>query len=156
MDPSSRWPTVVHAATAQDRFVQQGALRVVMCSTLSRLNPASFRRSRTIPPAAGSGDTAPYRDARWFPTQFHHRQKRVAQQRVDIDIRSFFMCAAPQTVQVSGRPLFRRINHAAPGLQHRFSRVTVHSSAKYWFSSRSGSAAGTEVRAPVEHHSAPH
>ncbi len=152
---SSRWPDRRHATTAEHCFVQQGALRVSYVSTFSRLNPASFRRSRTSSTSADSGDTARYRDARWFPDAVHHRQKRVAQQRIDIDIHIFFMCAAPQTVQVSGRPWFPAHNHAAPGLQHRFSRVTVHIQRKYWFSSRSGSAAGTEVSGTREHRSAP-
>ncbi len=99
--------TVVHAATAQDRFVQQGALRVSNVLHALPAEPGIFQAFADqfhLPLAVAIQlHTVTHGGSL---TQFHHRQKRVAQQRVDIDIRLFFMCAAPQTVQVSGRPLF--------------------------------------------------
>ena len=83
--------TVVHAAATQDCFVQQGALRVGNVLHALTAEPGIFQAFADqfdLPLAVAIQlHTVTHGGSL---TQFHHRQKRVAQQRVDIDIRLFF------------------------------------------------------------------
>ncbi|SVN39900.1 Uncharacterised protein [Klebsiella pneumoniae] len=81
--------TVVHAATAQDRFVQQGALRVSYVLHVLPTESGIFQTDQFHLPLAVAIQLHTVTHGGSL-TQFHHRQKRVAQQRVDIDIRLFF------------------------------------------------------------------
>ena len=83
--------TVVHATTAEHCFVQQGALRVSYVlhvlpteSGIFQTFADQFHLPLTV---AIQLDTVTHGGSL---TQFHHRQKRVAQQRIDIDIHIFF------------------------------------------------------------------
>ena len=83
--------TVVHAAATQDCFVQQGALRVGNVLHALPAKPGIFQAfaDQFHLPLAVTIQLHTVTHGGSL-TQFHHRQKRVAQQRVDIDIRLFF------------------------------------------------------------------
>ena len=102
--------TVVHATTAQDRFVQQGALRVSNVLHVLPAEPGIFQAFADqfhLPLAVAI--QAPYRDARWFPDAVPPPSSETLSRSsasILISVSFFVACAAPQTVQVSGRPLF--------------------------------------------------